>query len=206
VHELEVGERGLVEGAPVDDPVVAVDPALPVKVDEETHHRARVLVVHGEAFAPVVERGADAPELGHDRAPVEAQPLPDALFEGLAADFPAGCSLADEVLLDRVLRRDPCVVVPGLEERVVALHPPPADERVGQRELERVPHVQLAGDVRRGMGDHEGLAPALGVGLVVALLLPRLLPALFDAFRTVQRVHGFDSRLAARSREPAESP
>src|SRR4029453_17119580 len=104
VHELEVGERGLVERAPVDDPVVAVDPALPVEAGEEAHHRARVLVFHGEAFAPVVEGGADAPELGHDRAPVEVEPLPDALFERLATDLPAGCSLADEVLLDRVLR------------------------------------------------------------------------------------------------------
>src|SRR4029450_8526791 len=99
-----------------------------------------------------------------------------------------GCSLADEVLLDRVLRRDARVVVPGLEEGVVALHPPPADESVGESELQRVPHMELAGDVRRRMGDDEGLATALGVGLVVALLLPRLLPALFDALRTVQRV------------------
>ncbi len=41
VDELEVGERGLVERAPVDDPVGPVDPALAVEVDEEAHDRAR---------------------------------------------------------------------------------------------------------------------------------------------------------------------
>ena len=39
------------------------------------------------------------------------------------------------------------------------------------------------------MGDHERLAAVLGVGLVEALLLPRLLPALLDALRLVQRLH-----------------
>ena len=55
VVELEIGEGALVERAPVDDPVVAVDPATLVQVHEETHHGARVVVVEREALAPVVE-------------------------------------------------------------------------------------------------------------------------------------------------------
>ena len=189
VDQLEIGERRLVERAPVDDPVRLEDPALLVQMDEEAHDRADVVVVHREALAPVVERGADAPELGHDRAPVKPEPFPDSRLEGLAAEVVARLSLAGEVLLDRVLRRDARVVVAGLEERVEALHALHADERVGQRELERVSHVQLPGDVRRRVGDHEGWPAALGVRLVEALGLPRLLPALFDAFGLVQRLH-----------------
>jgi hypothetical protein len=189
VDELEIRERRLVEGAPVDDPVVAVDPPLLVEVDEEAHDRAHVVVIHREALAPVVERRADPPELGHDRPSVQAEPLPDALLEGLAPEVVPRLALAREVLLDRVLRGDTSVVVARLEERVEALHPLHAHERVGKRELKGVAHVQLPGDVRRRVGDHERRLAAVGVCLVETLGLPRLLPALFDAFRLVQRLH-----------------
>ena len=63
--------------------------------------------------------------------------------------FPSLC----EVLLDRVLGRDPRVVEAGLEEDVVALHPARAHDRVGERELERVTQVQVAGHVRRRVRD-----------------------------------------------------
>ena len=71
VIELEIGERAQVERAPVDDAVVAVEPAALPEVDEELQHRADVVVVHREALAPVVHRRAHAPELRHDRPPVE---------------------------------------------------------------------------------------------------------------------------------------
>jgi hypothetical protein len=72
VRDLQIGERRAVVGAPVDDPVRPVDPAPVPEVDEEVHHGAHVLLVHGEALAPVVERGADAAELEHDLAAVLA--------------------------------------------------------------------------------------------------------------------------------------
>jgi hypothetical protein len=203
VNELEVGERRLVERAPVDDPVRTVDVVLAIEVDKPPHDGAHVVVVHGEALAAVVERGAHPPELGHDRPPVQAEPLPDPRLEGLAPELLPRCPLAQEVLLHHILGRDPSMVVAGLEESVVPLHAPPADERVGQGELERVAHVQLAGDVRRRVGDREGLAAAFGVGLVMALLLPGLLPALLDALRAVQRLHSPDSRPRVRSPTPA---
>ena len=117
VRDLEVGERGQVERAPVDDPVRAVDPALLPQVDEEAHDGADVRLVHREALAAVVERGADAAELHHDLAAVLAQPLPDALLERLAAEVVPRLPFEREVLLDGVLGRDARVVVAGLEER-----------------------------------------------------------------------------------------
>ena len=59
VLDLEVRDRRLVERAPVDDPLGAVDPAAVPEVDEEAHHRFDVGVVHREALAAVVERGAE---------------------------------------------------------------------------------------------------------------------------------------------------
>ena len=56
---------------------------------------------------------------------------------------------AFELLLDDDLRRDAGVVGADLPQRVVAAHAVVADQHVHQRVLERVPHVQRAGDVGR---------------------------------------------------------
>ena len=132
VGDLEIGERREVERAPVDDPVGSVDPSLAIQVHEEPHHRADVGLIHREPLAPIVERGADAPELEHDLAAVFAEPFPHALLERLTAEVLTRLPLGGEVLLDGVLRRDTCVVVPRLEEDVVALHPPRPHDRVGE--------------------------------------------------------------------------
>ena len=190
VDELEVGQRRLVERAPVDDPVGPVEVALLVQVDEETHDGTDVPLVQREPLAPVVERGADAAELVHDRAAVETEPFPHAGLERLATELLPALPFPGELLLDGALGGDAGMVVAGLEKRVEALHPLHPDERVGESELERMPHVQLARHVRRRVGDDEALAARVGVGRVEAFLLPDPLPALLDTLRAVQGVHG----------------
>ena len=197
VRDLEVGERGQVERAPVDDPVRPVQPAPVPEVDEEAHHRTDVRLVHREPLAAVVERGADPPELEHDLAAVLAEPLPDALLERLPPEVLAGLPLGRELLLDGVLGRDPSVVEARLEEDVEALHPPRADDRVRERELERVAEMQVAGDVRRRVRDREALPARIRVRVVEPLVLPRALPALLDPCRRVERVHGLILRSAS---------
>ncbi len=191
VDQLEVGQRRVVERAPVDDPVVPVDPALLVQVHEEADDRARVLRVHREALSPVVERGADAPELGHDLAAVLVEPLPDERHERLAPHLlPCRPALAREELFDRRLRRDAGVVVARLEEHVVALHPPRPAHDVAHGELQRVADVQLAGHVGRRVRVDVRRARRVDVGGVQAFGFPGLLPALLDAVGRVERVHG----------------
>ncbi len=195
VDDLEVGDRRLVERAPVDDPVRAVEPPALPAVDEEAHDRLDVGVVHREALAVVGERGAEAAVLAHDRAARFLEMAPDPLDERLAADLLARGALGDQLLLDDVLGRDPRVVVARLPERVEAAHAMPADEHVLERAVERVSHVQRARHVRRRHGDDEGLLAALaGARSVEALGLPGLLPAALDALRTVGRLHATDSR------------
>ncbi len=189
VCELEIRERREVVRAPVPDPVRTVDPALVPQVHEEPHDRADVCVVHGEPLAPVVERCADAAELQHDLAAVLAQPLPDAGLERLPTEVVARLSFQREVLLDGVLGGDPGVVVARLEEDVESLHPPHADDRVRERQLQRMPEVQVAGHVGRRVRDRERAARGIRIGVVEALGLPRLLPALLDALRLVSGQH-----------------
>ena len=189
VHELEVGERGHVERAPVDDPVVAVDPTLRVEVDEEVHDGAHVALVHREALAPVVEGGTHAAKLAHDRPPVEVEPLPDPGLERLPSEVVARLPFPGEILLDGVLGRDAGMVVARLEEDIFPLHSLPANQRVREGQLECMPHVELAGDVRRRVGDDEALTRRVWLGRVEALLFPGPLPALLDAFGSVQGFH-----------------
>src|SRR5439155_9377014 len=151
--------------------------------------RAHVAGVHREALAAVVHRGAHAPELAHALAAVLAQPFPDARLEGLAAELLAGRAVAGELLLDGVLGRDARVVVPALEEDVDALHPLHADDRVADRELERVAEMELAGDVRRGERVREALAVRVGLRVEETFGFPGALPALLDALRLVERLH-----------------
>ncbi len=56
---------------------------------------------------------------------------------------------AAELPLDHVLGGDAGVVHAGQPQRLVALHPPAPDQRVLDRVVERVAHVQRAGHVRR---------------------------------------------------------
>ena len=189
--ELEVGERRSVARAPVRDPVVAVDPAASVQVDEPADDRPVVALVHREARARVVERGADTTELRHDRPAVAGEPVLDVRVEALAPEIALALPLLRECPPDRRPGRDPRVVVAGLEERVEPAHPVPAHERVLERELEHVADGQRARDVRRRVHDDERLVAArAGAGAVEALGLPCLLPARLDFRRGVAGIHG----------------
>ena len=192
VLDLEVRQRGPVARAPVDDPIRAVDPAALVEVDEPAHDGAVVALIHREPRAPVVERGAELAELAHDRAAVALEPLLDVGVEAVAAEVALAPTLLRERAADRSPGRDARMVVAGLEKRVEAAHPVPADERVLERELQAVADRQRAGDVRRRVHDDERLSRRVGVGAVEALLLPGLLPALLDALRFVERIHARD--------------
>src|SRR5439155_18982790 len=93
------------------------------------------------------------------------------------------------MLLDGVLRRDAGVVVAGEKGRFKPSHAMPADERVGERNLQRMARVERAGHVRRRMGDDKPLPPGPRLRAVETLGLPGLLPALFNAMRVVERLH-----------------
>ena len=158
VLDLEIGDRRGADRAPVDHPVGAVEVAAPVQLDEHLDHGARVLGIHREALVLVVQRAAELLELVDDRRARLLAPVPDAPHELLAPELLARQVHAPEHALDHVLRRDARVVGAADPERLAALHAAQADEHVLHRAVERVAHVQRAGDVRRRHRDHEGLA------------------------------------------------
>ena len=86
VFDFEVGDGGFQHRVPVHQALAAIDEAVFVQADEEGAHRAREVVVHGEAFARPVERGAEAAQLLHDLSAGLVFPLPDFFGERLTAE------------------------------------------------------------------------------------------------------------------------
>ncbi len=101
-------------------------------------------------------------------------PRPDAADELLAAELAAVRLLAlHELALDNHLRGDAGVVRSRLPQHVAAAHALEADEHILQCVVQRVAHVERAGDVRRRNDDRVRLGPGTvgapafeGVGLV----------------------------------------
>ena len=72
----------------------------------------------------------------------------------------------------------PAWSVPGIQRASIALHPPPADQDVLERIVQRVAQVQRPGDVRRRDDDASTAASAARrIGVEVALLQPEVVPA-----------------------------
>ena len=105
-------------------------------------------------------------------APDSSRQFQTRLHELLAPELLARQVHPPEHALDHVLRRDAGVVGAADPERVAALHAPQADDHVLHRAVERVPHVQGAGDVGRRHGDHERLAGVVRLGGERARRLP----------------------------------
>src|SRR5712692_10015020 len=184
VIDFEVGNRSLASRTPVDQPPVAVDEALVVERHERTRDGARKSRVERETLAAPVARRAESPQLMEYLAAVGLAPFPYALDESLATELMAVLPLLGNLALDHVLRRDSRVIGPRQPQRVVALHPARAHDHVVQRNVERMPEMELAGNVGRRDYDRKDLVPStriltglrIQVGRKIAAVNPELEP------------------------------
>ncbi len=174
VLHLDVGQRGETARAPVDDPLGAVDQPVVVQPLEHRADSPGQSLVHGEPLAGPVDRVAEPAHLAEDLPPELGLPLPHPLHERVPAEVVAGQALLGELAFDDVLGGDAGVVHAGQPQGVEALHPAPADEDVLDGVVERVAHVQGAGDVRRRDDEGVGRGVGLAAGGEVAALDPPL--------------------------------
>ncbi len=165
--DLDVGDRGLQHGRPVHEPLGAVDQAVVVHPLEDGLDSAGQAVVHGEAVARPVDAVADAPHLPLDGAAGLALPVPHLVDEQLATEVFLLLSVGGELLLDDGLRRDAGVIHAGQPQHFEALHTLTACERIHQGVVERVAHVQAAGDIRGRQHDRVPGLVARRVGLEI---------------------------------------
>ena len=110
-------------------------------------------------------------------------PLPDSLDEFFTTEVVLRQPFFVQQTLDDHLCRDAGVIHAGLPQSAVALHAVVARERVHDRVLKRVPHVQRAGHVRRR--NHDAITRPVAVGREIALGFPALVDALLNFLRLV---------------------
>ena len=161
--DFKIGDCGLQHRIPVDQALAAIDQALLVQAHEGFDDRVARHRIHGEHAARPVAAGAEAAHLPLDGVAGLLLPLPDFLDELVAAQRVAGLALPGdgEIARDHHLGGDAGMVGAHLPQRAIAAHAVVADQRVLQRVLERVPHVQGAGHVRRRQQDGVSRAVAL---------------------------------------------
>ena len=187
VFHFQVGYRGVQLGVPVHQAFAAVDQAVFMQAHEGFLDRFGEAVVHGEALARPVHRRAQATNLPGDVAAGLFLPFPDLLQELLPAEVVAAHALGAELALDHHLGGDAGVIGARLPQGVAALHAAVADQRVHDRVVEAMAHVQAAGHVRRR--DHDGVGLAFAARSEVVVGLPGLVPGSLDGVRLVSLVH-----------------
>ena len=177
VHILHLGVRQRCQavGAPVDDAAALVDQALVVQLAERLADSAGASLVHGEAAAIPIAGRTHLLLLLHNTVTVLLLPRPDALQKLLAAQIVAGQTLlGTQLLLHFDLGGDAGVVCAGEPQRLIALHPLKAGQDVLQCAVQRVPHVELAGDVGGRHDDGKRLLVRIGRSLEAAAVHPHL--------------------------------
>ena len=190
VNDLQVRDRCLAAGAPVDNVFSAIDQPFLKESDKDFSHGAGQPRIEREALARPVAGCPEPDHLPFDRVPALSFPLPNFLLEGIAAKGSAVQFLLGKLPLDDHLGRDAGVVGTGQPERVGALHALPADDNVNLGMLQHVPHVERTGYIRRRNHQRKHRSVGIGMGLEQALLDPLPRPARLD-LRGIVRLCNF---------------
>ncbi len=173
VDDLLVGQHRRALRAPVHLALLAIDQSLLVELEEEPLVPA---VVIGQAGGDLAR-----PVVG------EAEALHLRLHVGDVAERPLA---RRRVVGDGGILRGQAERIPshGMKH-VVAVHPHVAGERVADRVVAHVPHVQRARGIGQHLEDVIFLLGRVGLGGVErGILLPALEPLLFDGLRVVALV------------------
>ena len=180
VDDLEIRHRGLQHRVPVGEPLAAVQKPLLVEAHEHFGDRGTQIFIEREVLAAPVDRRAQPSHLLGDGSAGVFDPIPDLFRERLAAHRAAVDAIGLQLSLDHDLCGDARVVGAGQPQRRVAEHPVVAGQRVHDRLVKRVTHVQDAGHVRRRQLDRERGLRRIEPGAVVAALFPYRRPARLD--------------------------
>ncbi len=132
-----------------------------MKLHENLAHGAAEAFIHGEPFPPPVARSAQAAKLTGNGAAGFRLPIPHPFDEFFASQVMAGLALFGHLAFDNHLGGNTGMVCSGLPKGIQALHPLVTDKNVLQGIIERVAHMQVAGDI--GRRDDNGIGVCAGV-------------------------------------------
>ena len=154
---FQIADRGFQLGVPVDQPLVAVEQAFVVQINEHLHHRAGEMRVHGELFPAPVHRTAQTAQLPGDGAAAFGLPFPHLVDELLARVVGALVLCGFQLAFDHHLRGNPGMIGADHPQRILAAQAFIAHDNILQRVVERVADVQAARYIGRRVDDGEGL-------------------------------------------------
>ncbi|SKT40394.1 Uncharacterised protein [Mycobacteroides abscessus subsp. abscessus] len=174
VLDLQIRDRGLQFGRPVDQSFRPVDQSGVEQLLEDGAHGAGQALVHSESVAAPVHTVTETAHLPADGAAGLAFPVPHLLDEQLATEVLFGFSVSGKLFFHHALGGDTGMVHTGQPQHLVALHPFAARQRVHQRVIQRVAHVQAAGHIRGRQHDRVAGLVAGRVGGEVSGIDPAL--------------------------------
>ena len=149
VLNLVIGQRRGAARTPVDNPVAPVNQAGVKPLHKDPANRRGIVIVHRELLVSVVAATAHPLQLLDNRRAILTTPLPASLDKILAAKVETRLALGRQLLLHLVLGGDAGMVGANNPTRRMPLHPRPARQYVLQGIVQRMPHMQHTGDIRR---------------------------------------------------------
>ena len=182
---LQVTHRRTGGGTPVHEVFTAIDQPLLVQADEGLLHRFAQPLIQGEALSPPVHRVTQAPQLANDAPTAFRLPLPGPLQKRLSAEITACFALLLQLLLENRLHGNGRMIRTGQAEHIFPSQALVAHDRVDERRVEGMTHVQAAGDVRWRYHHRKRIARRLRIRVECPLVLPGLLPTRFRTNRVV---------------------
>ena len=187
VFHFEVGNRRVQLSVPVDQTLAAVDQAVFMQAHEGFFYGFGQAVVHGEALAAPVYGRTQATDLTADIAAGLVLPFPDFLQEFLATQVVTVLAGGFQLAFHQHLGGDTGVVGARLPQGVATLHAAEADQRIHDRIVEAMAHVQAASDVR--WRNHDGVRVARTLWGEIVLGLPGVVPGSFDSVGLIGLIH-----------------
>ena len=182
LDNLQVGNGGHELGIPVNQFLGLVNQSVLIQVYENLADGAAQPLVHGKTLAAGSPQAAQLPANG---AAALFFPFPDCFNKFFAAEVMAGNAFFGQIALNNHLGCDTGVIHAGLPENLFAEHTVITDQDILQRVVQRVSHMQNAGNVRRRNDNGKGLLVLAHVGLEIAAVFPVGINLFFKVFRVV---------------------
>ena len=185
LDNLQVGNGGHKLGIPVNQFLGLVNQSILIQVYENFADGAAQTLIHGKTLAAPVAGSPQAAQLPANGAAALFFPFPDGFNKFFAAKVMAGNAFFGQITLNNHLGCDTGVIHAGLPENLFAEHTVIANQNILQRVVQRVSHMQNAGNVRRRNDNGKSLLVLAHVGLEIAAVFPVGINLFFKVFRVV---------------------
>ena len=180
MFDFDVGKCCLAARTPVRDAEALIDQAFFIEGNENLTNGTRTDIIHGETFTGPVAGRAEASDLQTDAVAEFFLPLPYTFQEFFTAEIIFIETFFSDLLFDLDLRCDAGMIFARQPQDIVALHSLVTDQNILQGIIERMPHVQLTGDIWRRQHNAVRFFFRICFIMEYTMIFPEVIPFLFD--------------------------